>query len=80
MWDFRNEPSVQAFLLGAFASFFHHFLMIVVWNARGAAGKAFNQALKELKRHWKPKVVVLLETRCSGENAQRAIKRMSFKA
>lgn len=54
-------------------------LMIVVWNARGAAGKAFSLALKELCRNWKPKVVVLVETRCSGEKAQEVIKRLGFK-
>lgn len=53
--------------------------MIVVWNARGAAGKAFGTAVKEYKRRFKPTIFVLVETRCSGDIAQKAIKRMSFK-
>ncbi|XP_028790434.1 uncharacterized protein LOC114746384 [Neltuma alba] len=53
--------------------------MIIVWNARGAAGREFGNVVKELKRRYKPDMVVLIETRCSGENAQKAIKRMNFK-
>lgn len=52
--------------------------MIVVWNARGAAGKDFGSTVKEFKRKFRPSLVVLVETRCSGERAQQAIKRMGF--
>lgn len=52
--------------------------MLLVWNARGAAGKAFCRALNELRKNWRPVIVVLLETRCSGCNAQRVIKKMGF--
>lgn len=53
-------------------------LMICVWNARGAAGCAFGNAVKELKRRFNPIILVLVETRCSGVVAQKAIKRMGF--
>lgn len=35
--------------------------MILVWNVRGAAGKAFGHALKEMRYRFKPKIVVLVE-------------------
>lgn len=54
-------------------------LTIVVWNAHGAAGRAFSLAIKDLCRNWKPDIVVLVETRCSGERAQEVIKRLGFK-
>ena len=54
--------------------------MIITWNARGAAGKDFWTAVKELKRRYNPKIFVLVETRCSGEVAQQAIKKMGFKS
>ncbi|XP_028797046.1 uncharacterized protein LOC114752466 [Neltuma alba] len=50
-----------------------------VWNARGAAGSDFGHAMKDMKRRLKPSLVVLVETRCSGINAQKVIKRMGFK-
>lgn len=53
--------------------------MIIVWNARGAAGKDFGNAVKELNRRFHLKVLVLLETHCSGATAQKAIKRMGFR-
>ncbi|XP_028768395.1 uncharacterized protein LOC114726004 [Neltuma alba] len=53
--------------------------MIIVWNVRGAAGNAFGHAMKDMKKRLKPSLVVLVETRCSGINAQKAIKRMGFK-
>lgn len=55
------------------------FLMILIWNVRGAAGKDLWHAVKELKIRHKIKIVVLVETRCSGDSAQRAIKGMGFK-
>ena len=53
-------------------------LMIIVWNARGVAEKAFGNVVKEIKRRFNPTILVLVETRCSGE-AQQAIRRMGFK-
>lgn len=53
--------------------------MILVWNARGAASKAFSHALKELCKHWKLVIVVLVETRCSGARAQEVIWRLGFR-
>ena len=40
--------------------------MIITWNARGAAGKDFWAAVKELKRRYNPKIFVLVEARCTG--------------
>ena len=47
-------------------------LMIIVWNARGVAGKAFSNDVKEIKRRFNPTILVLVETKCSGEVAQQA--------
>lgn len=53
--------------------------MILVWNVLGATRKAFGLALKEVRHRFKPKIVVLVETRCSSDNAQKIIRRMGFK-
>ncbi|XP_028752958.1 uncharacterized protein LOC114712575 [Neltuma alba] len=53
--------------------------MIIAWNARGAAGRDFGNALKELMRRYKPSMVILVETRCSGSKAQKVIKNLGFK-
>lgn len=58
---------------------YRYFLMILVWNVRGAAGKDLWYAVKELKARHRVQIVVLVETRCSGISAQRAIKGMGFK-
>lgn len=60
-------------------SHLHMLFMISIWNARGAASKEFGNAVKELRRRYKPSILVLLETRCSGVGAQKAIKRMGFR-
>lgn len=72
----KPMSSEMSILLCAFS--FKSVLMILVWNARGAAGKAFSLALKELCRTWKPEIVVLVETRCSGVKAQDVIRRLGF--
>lgn len=53
--------------------------MLLVWNARGAAGKEFKQTLIELRERHKAQIVVLVETRCSGVSAQKAIKSLGFR-
>ena len=35
--------------------------------------------MKEIKRRFNPTILVLVETRCSGEVAQQAIRRIGFK-
>lgn len=52
--------------------------MIITWNARGAAGTDFGIAVKEINKRFSPTILVLVETRCSGENAQRVIKRLGY--
>lgn len=52
--------------------------MIVVWNVRGAAGRDFALALKEIQRRYHAHIVVLVETRCSGSQAQKVIKKLGF--
>ncbi|KAF7815483.1 ribonuclease H [Senna tora] len=51
---------------------------IIFWNCRGAAGKKFALAFKEIKRIHKPDAVFLFETRCSGLKAANTIKNLAF--
>ncbi|XP_072055927.1 uncharacterized protein [Arachis hypogaea] len=53
-------------------------MIILSWNYRGAASSAFCRTLKEFVGMHKPNVVILLETRCSGETAERTIRNCGF--
>ncbi|RYR73445.1 hypothetical protein Ahy_A02g007794 [Arachis hypogaea] len=44
----------------------------------GAASKAFSRTLRELTKVYKPDLVILMETRCSSDNAKKAIKSFGF--
>lgn len=46
---------------------------------RGAAGREFSLTLKNFRKNVKPKILVLLETRCSGTVASKVIKKWGFK-
>ncbi|XP_016206969.1 uncharacterized protein LOC107647406 [Arachis ipaensis] len=59
--------------------FFRSDLMIIFsWNCRGAASQSFTRTLKEYLRMHKPDLVILQETRCSGDTARRTIDRSGF--
>nr|XP_025652243.1 uncharacterized protein LOC112748247 [Arachis hypogaea] len=45
---------------------------------RGAASSAFRRTFKELLKQYKADIVVLMETRISGDNARNAIRNMGF--
>lgn len=76
----RGVSPVQSIIYQGVCSFsVLKFIMILVWNLRGAIGEDFSLTLREMKKNLKPKVVVLLETRCSGAVAQKAIKKWGFR-
>ncbi|XP_016182610.1 uncharacterized protein LOC107624669 [Arachis ipaensis] len=53
-------------------------MIIFSWNARGAASPNFTRVLKEYVSQYKPNLVAIQETRCSGTVAQKAIKKTGF--
>ncbi|KAL4307123.1 uncharacterized protein LOC107605009 [Arachis ipaensis] len=53
-------------------------MIFMSWNCRGAASKAFSRTLRELTKVYKPDLVILMETRCSGDNAKKAIRSFGF--
>ncbi|KAF7811991.1 ribonuclease H [Senna tora] len=52
--------------------------IILFWSCRGAAGRKFALAFKELKRLHKPDIVFLFETRCNGLKGDIAINKLCF--
>ncbi|XP_057746094.1 uncharacterized protein LOC130965343 [Arachis stenosperma] len=44
----------------------------------GAASNAFRRTFKEIIRQHKPDISILLETKCSGENANNVIRQIGF--
>ncbi|XP_025702516.1 uncharacterized protein [Arachis hypogaea] len=48
------------------------------WNCRGAASESFSHTFLEIVRINKPDIVILLETRCSGEKARKIISKSGF--
>ena len=58
--------------------FFVYFLMMVqlnifVWNYRGAGKRSFVSMMKDLRRKYEFSILILLETRISGERADKVI-------
>ncbi|KAL1363178.1 hypothetical protein AAHE18_03G131700 [Arachis hypogaea] len=53
-------------------------MRVFSWNCRGAVSQAFTRSLKEFCRVYKPDFVILQETRCSGDQALNAIRRLGF--
>ena len=51
---------------------------ILVWNCNGAASRSFLQTLRDLMFSFKPSVLGLVETKCSGVHANRACSRVRF--
>ncbi|KAK4269266.1 hypothetical protein QN277_022450 [Acacia crassicarpa] len=51
---------------------------MIIWNSRGAANRGFATVLKDLKFRYKLDIVVILEPRISGPQAERVIKGWGF--
>lgn len=49
---------------------------VVVWNCQGAGNPKFYTIMKEYMREFDPTLVVLVETRVSGQTAEWAIKKI----
>lgn len=53
---------------------------ILCWNCRGAGGRRFACEIKELLREYKPKILILLEPRISGETADKVCQKFGKKS
>ena len=51
---------------------------IIIWNCRGAAGKAFPALVKDLRRKFLFSMLVLLETKVSSKFADMVVKKLRF--
>ncbi|XLR56294.1 hypothetical protein S83_006966 [Arachis hypogaea] len=51
----------------------------LIWNVRGAASNAFRRTFKDMYRHHRPDLVVLLETKCSGSTVTTVIQQLGLK-
>lgn len=49
---------------------------VLCWNCRGAEGREFVVEIKELLREYKPKILILLEPRISGEVADKVCRKL----
>lgn len=47
---------------------------VVSWNCHGAASKGFEVEMKEILRSIRPKIIILIEPRISGEDAEKVCK------
>lgn len=62
-----------------FVLFFKLFLMIVAsWNCRGAGNKTFPRMVKEVKKKYAINVLGLIETRISGDRADKVVRKLGF--
>ncbi|RYR21545.1 hypothetical protein Ahy_B03g066852 [Arachis hypogaea] len=50
----------------------------MAWNIRGVVNKATVHTLKNLVNQNRPSIVMLLEPKCSGDTASKAIQEMDF--
>lgn len=48
------------------------------WNCQGCGHPCFNKFVKEYCVEYKPDILSLVETRISGNNADRVIKKLCF--
>lgn len=53
---------------------------VLCWNCRDAGGREFASEVKELMRDYKPKIVILLEPRISGETATKVCQKLGKKS
>ncbi|XP_052114078.1 uncharacterized protein LOC127745428 [Arachis duranensis] len=51
----------------------------LIWNVREAASNAFRRTFKDMYRHHRPDLVVLLETKCSGNTVTTVIQQLDLK-
>lgn len=51
---------------------------ILVWNCRGAAKRSFHTLISDLKRKYGFSILILLETKISGEQADKVIRKLPF--
>ena len=51
---------------------------IIVWNAQGVAGRGFLYILRELLRRYSPSILVLIETKISGNIADNFCRKVDF--
>ncbi|TYH30191.1 hypothetical protein ES288_A01G074500v1, partial [Gossypium darwinii] len=50
-----------------------------LWNVQGAANPKFNRILKDFLNFHKSNIMILMETRISGYNVDKVIKKIDFK-
>jgi len=50
----------------------------MIWNVQGAGSTSFLNTLKELIRKFDPKIVVIVETKISGRQAQEVCNKIGF--
>ncbi|KAJ8444644.1 hypothetical protein Cgig2_023707 [Carnegiea gigantea] len=53
-------------------------LSMLVWNVQGAVSKEFLFTLKKLRQRYKPGILVLVETKISGVNADEVCRRIAY--
>ncbi|XP_073045682.1 uncharacterized protein [Primulina eburnea] len=51
---------------------------LLIWNCQGAASKAINRVIKDVKRRFNPRILGLIEPRVSGYQADEICKKMGF--
>lgn len=60
-------------------SYFLFIMNCIAWNCRGAASKKFPGRLKDMLQGQGANILVLTETRASGQRADMIIRRLGFK-
>lgn len=53
-------------------------MIISTWNCRGASAKSFPNLLRDIVSKYGIQVMALLETRISGDKADRVVKKLGF--
>ena len=68
----------RAWLESPNEGFFFSFLMICVWNVRGAGKKMFSRNIKDLRSMYPFDILAFLEPRISGTKALHVINKLCF--
>jgi len=53
-------------------------ILILFWNVIGSGGDYFTRSMRDLIKTYDPALVVLIETRISGADAERQIQGIGF--
>ena len=53
-------------------------LNIFVWSCQGAGKRSFVPMMKDLRRKYEFSILILLETRISGERVDKVIQKLDF--